>query len=174
VQPLSATHFDSLLRSLAESPTRRGISRTLAGFALGGAVGRLSLAESEAKKRKRKKKKCKGGKKKCGKGCCGAGNACVGGICFCLESDPPADAKCRDVADILIEIIAEETGVDPGEIGANPDDPLEEHVTIEEDIRQIIDEAIEKKFGVAEEVPYYTEGITAAAAIIREEIAQKG
>jgi hypothetical protein len=171
---LDATHFDSLLRALAKSPTRRCVGRTLAGLILGGALGRLSLAESEAKKRKRKKKKCKGGKKKCGKGCCGSANACVGGICFCLESDPPANAKCRDVAEILIEIIAEETGVAPGEIGANPDDPLEEHVPIEEDIRQIIDEAIEKKFGVAEEVPYYTEGITAAADIIREEIAQKG
>jgi hypothetical protein len=169
------SHVDDVLRSFSVSLTRRGAGRTLAGLALGGALGRLSLAEIEAKNRKRKKRKnCKGGKKKCGKGCCGAGNACVGGICFCTGNEPQVDATCRDVADILIEIIAEETGLAPDEIGADPDEPLEEHVTIAEDIRQIIDEAIEQKFGVAEEVPYYTEGITAAADIIREEIAQKG
>jgi hypothetical protein len=174
-QHLDATHFDSLLRSLARGPARRDISRTLAAFALGGALVQFRLVETEARKRKRKnKKRCKGGKKKCGRGCCGPASQCVVGVCFCTGNEPPAGPKCVDVAETLIEIIAEQTGIDPGIIGANPEEPLEEQVTIDEDIRLTIDELIQKTFGVEEEVPYYTEGITAAAEVIREELATKG
>jgi hypothetical protein len=169
------SHFDDVLRSLSVGSTRRGVGLTLTGLVVGGALVRLSLAEIEAKKRKRKKrKKCKGGRKKCGKRCCGSASACAAGVCFCTGNEPHAGAKCRDVAATLIEIIAEETGIAPGVIGANPEEPLEAQVTIDEDIRLTIDELIQKTFGVEEEVPYYTEGIAAGAAIIRQELAQKG
>jgi hypothetical protein len=90
---MEANRFDDLLRSLSESPTRRGIGRTLAGLGLGGALGRLSLIEAETKKKKRKKKKkCKGGKVKCGKKkCCAAGDACLSGACC------PDDRACGTV-----------------------------------------------------------------------------
>jgi hypothetical protein len=115
------SHVDDVLRAFSVSLTRRGAGRTLAGLALGGALGRLSLAEIEAKKRKRKKRKnCKGRKKKCGKGCFGAGNACAAGICFCTGNEPQVDATCRDVAATLIEIIAEETGSPPASSAPTP------------------------------------------------------
>jgi hypothetical protein len=173
---LDANHFDELLRSLSVSLTRRGVGWTLAVFAFGGTLGRFSLAETEAKKRnrKRKKKKCNGGKKKCGKGCCGPASQCAFGICYCTGNEQQANPSCVDVATTLIEIIAEETGVAPGIIGANPEEPLDEQVTIDVATLEAIDDQIKQTFGVEEEVPYYTEGIAAGAAVIREELQKKG
>jgi hypothetical protein len=173
---LDANRFDELLRSLSVSLTRRGVGRTLAVFAFGGTLGRFSLAESEARKRKRKrkKKKCKGSKKKCGKGCCGPASQCAFGVCYCTGNESQANPNCVDVATALIAIIAEETGIAPGIIGANPEEPLEEQVPIDEATLAAIDEQIKETFGVEEEVPYYTEGIAAGAAVIREELASKG
>jgi hypothetical protein len=100
---MEANRFDDLLRSLSESPTRRGIGRTLAGLGLGGALGRLSLIEAETKKKKRKKKKkCKGGKVKCGKKkCCAAGDSCLGGAC-CL-ADQVCGAACCTGSDACVD-----------------------------------------------------------------------
>jgi hypothetical protein len=105
---MDARHFDDLLRSLFDSLSRRGIGRALAGLALGGTLGRLSLIEAEAKNKRKKKKKCKGGKKKCGKQCrelltdplnCGScGNhcdddmECLDGSCSC----PVDETACGD------------------------------------------------------------------------------
>lgn len=101
---MDAGRFDDLLRSLAESPTRRGIGRTLAGLGLGGVLGRLSLIEAEAKKKrkKKKKKKCKGGKVKCGKKtCCAAGDACLGGKC--CAADQVCGAVCCAAGETCVE-----------------------------------------------------------------------
>jgi hypothetical protein len=172
---LDGSAFDRLAQSLMTSPSRRAAVRLLAGLLMIGPWRGVSDAPvALAKRKKRKKKKCKGGKKKCGKGCCGVTNLCASGICFCSGDEPQGSAKCVDVAAILIEIIAEETGIAPGIIGANPEDPLEEQVTIDEIEREAIDKQIKETFGVAEEVPYYTEGIAAAAAAIREELQKKG
>jgi hypothetical protein len=171
---MDADRFDAFELSLDRAVPRRVALVGALGTGLTALLTRFGVDIAAArKKRRKKKKKCKGGKKKCGKGCCGAASACAVGICFCTGNEPQAGAKCRDVAATLIEIIAEETGIAPGVIGANPEEPLEEQVTIDEGIRLTIDEVIEKRFGVEEEVPYYTEGIAAGAAIIREELAQK-
>jgi hypothetical protein len=171
---LDAPHFDCLTRALATSPSRRRFSRALGGIVLAAPLGLvLGIPDSKARKRRKKKKKCKGRKKKCGKGCCGPAGRCSVGICYCIGNEPQANAKCVDVAEALIEIIAEETGIAPGIIGANPEDPLVEQVTIDEATRAAIDERLQKTFGVKEEVPYYTEGIAAGADVIREELANK-
>ena len=91
---MDANHFDELLRTLVQSPTRRGIGRMLTGVALGGMAGRFLLTDTEAKKKrkhKRRKKKCKGGKKKCGKTCCAKAN-CIGGVC--CASDRACGVVC--------------------------------------------------------------------------------
>jgi hypothetical protein len=106
---VDAGRFDDLLRSLFESPTRRGIGRTLAGLTLGGMLGKSALADVEARKKKRRKK-CKGGKKKCGKKCrdlqsdplnCGScGNrcdddmVCRDGECVCPEGETECGDTC--------------------------------------------------------------------------------
>ena len=46
--------FDNLLRSLSETPSRRGALRALGGLGLAGLFGH---ADAEAKKKKKKKKK---------------------------------------------------------------------------------------------------------------------
>jgi hypothetical protein len=62
---MDADHFDRLARSLTTSPTRRGVTRALAGLTLAGALAPLlSLTDTAAKKRR---KKGKGRKKKGGK-----------------------------------------------------------------------------------------------------------
>jgi hypothetical protein len=91
---LDANRLDILLRSLSQSPTRRGIGRTLAGLGFLGALGGLDQVDAEAKKKHRKrKKKCKGGKKQCGKNCCAAAS-CIDGAC-CSE-DRTCGAVCCD------------------------------------------------------------------------------
>jgi hypothetical protein len=54
---MDALHFDILIRSLTEFPSRRAVVRTLVGFGLGGALGWLELASAEAKNDKKKKRK---------------------------------------------------------------------------------------------------------------------
>jgi hypothetical protein len=92
--------FDSLTRTLAASRSRRGLTRLLGGFALGG-LPFLAPAGSEAKRKPRKKRKkgkstCPRGKKRCAgqcQECCTVtdcrptlqtdGLACIEGRCVC-------------------------------------------------------------------------------------------
>jgi hypothetical protein len=103
--PFDALPFDDLLRSLAATPSRRGLTHALAGLALAGPLGALlGLPDAEAKKRhKRKKKKCKKSKRRCGKHCipatsccddrgCDPDERCQSGACVC------AVACCSDAA----------------------------------------------------------------------------
>jgi hypothetical protein len=115
---MDAGRFDDLLRSLFESPTRRGIGRTLAGLTLGGTLGRSALVEVEARKKKRKKK-CKGGKKKCGKKCfdlqtdplqcgsceirCDDDMVCRDGECVCPEGETECGDTCCPSGQICVD-----------------------------------------------------------------------
>jgi hypothetical protein len=93
---MDADRFDGLARALSRTPSRRAVSRGLAGLAAGPVLAPLlDWTASEAKKKR--KKKCKGGKKKCGKKCidiqndanncggcgklCAPGQACEQGSC---------------------------------------------------------------------------------------------
>jgi hypothetical protein len=78
------------------------------------------------------------------------------------------------VATVLVGLIAEVSGQPPAIIGANPALPLEEQVELNLQQLAAIDELLQKTFEIAVEVPYYSEGIAAGAAIIREELAKKG
>jgi hypothetical protein len=55
---MDADRFDSLSRSLTDTPSRRGALAAL----LGGSLGLLGMTETDAKKGKKKKKKKKGKK----------------------------------------------------------------------------------------------------------------
>jgi hypothetical protein len=172
ISRVGAERLDNLLRSLLGNVNRRGV--TQAGILLaGGVLGQCVLAHADAGKKRKRRKRCKSGSKRCGRGCCGSASRCVVRICFCTGNEGPG-AKCTDVATTLIDLIAEVTGIAPDVIGADPDSPLSEQVTIEEDVREAIDKLIEKTFLVAEDVPYYTEGIAAGAAFIEQELASKG
>src|SRR5215217_9119635 len=91
--------FDGLTRSftasLTGSTTRRGMTRLLAGLALGGPLALLGLGEVEAKC----KKPC-GLCKRCKQGKCKprpAGTACPGGTCqrgACVASAPAVACSC--------------------------------------------------------------------------------
>lgn len=74
---MDADRFDSLTRTLTETPSRRTVVRLGVG---GGLAALLGLAETEAKKKKRKKK-CKG-KKKCGGKCIPKTDCCTGADCI--------------------------------------------------------------------------------------------
>jgi hypothetical protein len=169
---VDAERFNIQLRSIAERVNRRGV--TQAGILIaGGVLGQCVLAHADAGKKRRRRKRCKSGRTRCGRGCCGSASRCVVRVCFCTGNEGPG-AKCTDVATTLIDLIAEVTGVAPDVIDADPDSPLSEQVTIEEDVREAIDKLIEKTFLVEEDVPYYTEGIAAGAAFIEQELASKG
>lgn len=71
---MDADRFDTIARSLRESPSRRGVLRGGVG---GLAVSLFGLADAGAKKRRKNKKKNKG---KTGCGTCGSDAA---GACFC-------------------------------------------------------------------------------------------
>ena len=54
---MDAEHFNRLTRALTAVRSRRAFSRILRGFALGGSLALLDLAETEAKRKKGKKKR---------------------------------------------------------------------------------------------------------------------
>jgi hypothetical protein len=101
----------SIVRALSTTPSRRRVSRVLAGLTAGSILAPLvDPITGEAKKRK-KKKKCKGGKKKCGKICvdiqndanncggcgkqCANGQACEDGEC---QEPPPPQCAAGEIA----------------------------------------------------------------------------
>lgn len=80
---MDADRFDSLLRALSASPSRRGVGRILAGLVLSATVmPHLDLALTDAKKGKGKGKKKKK-KKPCGPGNCT--ECCVGCCDGCCD-----------------------------------------------------------------------------------------
>jgi hypothetical protein len=98
---VDADRFDAVVRSLTDRSTRR----TTLGISLGGVLGALGLAVSEArKKKKRKKKKCKkcSSCQTCKKGKCKpkpegtacSGGVCVAGTCACLSGFKPCQGSC--------------------------------------------------------------------------------
>jgi hypothetical protein len=75
--------FDSLVKTLTNDGSRRGILQVLGAGTLAAVFGQLGTAQdAEAKKKGKKKKKCKNGTTKCGKkACCRADQDCVNGKC---------------------------------------------------------------------------------------------
>ena len=97
---MEAGRFDTLTRLLTATPSRRGISRTLAGLALSGMLGFVRGDESAAKKgkkgrscppcRKKKAGKCK--KKRPDGTECGPCQTCLAGLCIVTKQD---DSPCN-------------------------------------------------------------------------------
>jgi hypothetical protein len=90
------SRFDALSRAFADGHSRRGLTRLLGSLALGGALARLGVAESVAKKKHKSKKKacppCKKRRKGKCKGLLPDGTACSGGTCRggnCMATVPP-------------------------------------------------------------------------------------
>lgn len=87
---MDANRFETLLRVVNGSASRRGMVRTLAGLALGGTLG-AAIAEGEAKQcppcRTKKKGKCKG-KKPHGTRCDHGRGVCQSGTCRCGGGPP--------------------------------------------------------------------------------------
>jgi hypothetical protein len=149
--------------------------RRLIGTAVVSAViGALGYGAASEAKRKKRKGRCRQGATRCGRRCCGAVSQCVAAQCYCTGAETDPATGCQDVATVLIELIAEVSGQPPAIIGANPALPLEEQVELNLQQLAAIDELLQKTFEIAVEVPYYSEGIAAGAAIIREELAKKG
>lgn len=109
---MDAERFDTLLRALSTAPSRRGLTRAVAGLVLGGALGsRLAPPETAAKKgggndgnKNKKQKSCppcktkKDGKCKGNKPdgtACENGGQCQSGNCVPQASPPPADTCPR-------------------------------------------------------------------------------
>jgi hypothetical protein len=100
---MDAERFDSLLRSVATSPSRRSVLRLLAGSALGGLLLRHPLS-AEAKKKGGGKKKCKSKEKVtiCHKGQTMRVSACAvkghkkhgDSEGECPSAAPPCQPKC--------------------------------------------------------------------------------
>ena len=87
---MDAHHFDTLIRALGTSPSRRNLVRTVSGLWL--AAGALPLANAEANRRRRKRRRRKKRRKDRGHVCQGR-DACIEGVnaqcgddpnCFCF------------------------------------------------------------------------------------------
>jgi hypothetical protein len=78
---MDGARFDNLLRTLSESPSRRGIARTLAGIALATPLAALCDAPWTAARKKHKRKKHKKNHTSCGE--CGGSTICQNGQCVC-------------------------------------------------------------------------------------------
>lgn len=120
---MDADRFDALLRALSQTPSRRGIGRALAGFALGGALGPvLGLEKTEAHNRLKKCRKIedKSKRKRCVKkarkhnrehernvciaSACPMGPAScgpAGSDCLCASASPEAGAEGVCVRDLM-------------------------------------------------------------------------
>lgn len=156
----------ALHRALAEIASRR----TFLGAVIAGSAGILaSEPEGDAKKKKKRKKRCKNGAKRCDKSCCKAPSICSASSCFCTGDE----GNCKSIPQELIDIIAEGSGIPPGQIGANPDQPLAQCPDIPELTKENIHIIIEKEFGVKGPVDWCEGGITAGVDDIREEITIK-
>src|SRR5690242_20381754 len=102
---MDGSHFDAISRTLVADHSRRGVTRLLASFLLGGA-GALGAVGATAAKRKRRKKhrprprvSCPAGQRLCGGSCirnslccdaidCASGQTCCGGVCADLQTSP--------------------------------------------------------------------------------------
>jgi hypothetical protein len=124
---MDSAHLADLLRSLARTPSRRGVARALAGFTLAGALTPLlGLPEADAKRRKKNKRRRKKKKHKqkpqpfcAGKDVCAYdlhGAACnTTSTCQCFitaEADEPFCALPGRNVTSCAECAAEETCVD--------------------------------------------------------------
>jgi hypothetical protein len=109
---MDADRFDTLSRTLVQSPFRRTVLRLLAGSAVGSLLGLGALAaeakKKGKKKKKRKKRKTPAGKpctpncagKTCGPDGCGGScgpctnGTCTGGSCSCGPGDVLCQGRC--------------------------------------------------------------------------------
>jgi hypothetical protein len=85
---MDATHLAVLLRSLATTPSRRGVARALTGFTLAGALSPLlGLAEVDAKNKRKKKQRRRRKKKRKQEPqpFCAGLNTCIDGATVCGE-----------------------------------------------------------------------------------------
>lgn len=156
----------ALRRALAGLADRR----TFLGAAFSGAAGVLASAPAgEAKKRKKRKKRCKNGAKRCGKGCCKAPSICSAASCFCTGNE----GNCRSIPQDLINLIAEALGVPPGQIGANPDQPLADCPDIPAQEKEQINFEVNKFFGTTEPVNWCEGGINVGTTDIIENLKSK-
>jgi len=125
---MDANRFDDLARTLTATPTRRGVSRALAGLTLSGMLLPLiGLADTEARKKKKnrkgKKKKgrnpsstCTDGTKngsETGVDCGGNCPRCANGQ-GCLSRDDCAGALCIDGTCQVCTPIPDNCGGDDG------------------------------------------------------------
>lgn len=156
----------AMRRALAGITSRR----TVVGAAVAGSAGALvSAPGSDAKKKKKRKKRCKNGAKRCGKGCCKAPSICSAASCFCTGNE----GNCRSIPQDLINLIAEALGVPPGQIGANPDQPLAECPDIPPQEKEQINLEVDKFFGTTEPVNWCDGGINAGVIDIIENLKTK-
>jgi hypothetical protein len=154
-------------KALSEITTRR----TVLGASALGAAGLLHLApDADAKRKKKRKKRCKNGAKRCGKkGCCKSPSICSAASCFCTGNE----GNCQSIPDELINLIAEALGIPPGQIGANPNQPLAQCPTIQPKQKEEINFIVSNDFGVTGEVPWCEGGITAGADSLLEKLKEK-
>ena len=99
---MDADRFDSILRTLTTSPSRRHALRLLAG----SAAATLPLAETrwaDAKGGKKGKGKgCPNGKKKCGKKCIAQGSCCTFTDCTgCSNEQACVNGTCQCTPDLI-------------------------------------------------------------------------
>jgi hypothetical protein len=112
---MDANQFDEFSRTLSQSPTRRGVLRTVTGAVIAGAFAALPglhLHDAEAKRRKRKRRRknksapttcvpnCAGktcGADGCGGSCgeCTGGRTCSEGICACAQGQEVCGGACH-------------------------------------------------------------------------------
>lgn len=110
---MAANQFDTLLRALSRTPSRRAMTRALSGLAFGGLLGLLHLTEADAKRHKKKQRRKKKRRQKnqpfcAGKNICAVATATCGDgevaacVClvtmrgepFCSDFAPPAVESC--------------------------------------------------------------------------------
>jgi hypothetical protein len=105
----------ALLRSLATTPSRRGVARALAGFTLAGVLSPLfGFAETDAKNKRKKKRRRKTRRKKKPQHFCVGRNLCTGdrsgcGLntagsgCFCLVTAEAGTPFCADAWTLTLD-----------------------------------------------------------------------
>jgi hypothetical protein len=119
---MDAQRFDILARSLIATPSRRGISRALAGLTLGGMLIPL-LGTNYGDAKKKRKKNCKkpcGACQSCRKGkcktqpdeaVCGNDGRCRSGVCIARPTCQPSNSyDCYGQADCCSNICVPLTG----------------------------------------------------------------
>src|SRR5262245_48409756 len=98
ILPMDVDRFEVVLRTLAATPSRRGLARRLAGLVLAGPIAARELNSAEARRKKRKRKHQKPGPPAvppaldCPGGC--GNETCCFGTCTNLASSSANCGAC--------------------------------------------------------------------------------